>query len=341
MTRWIVALLLLASPAQAADYYVATTGSGSSCTFGTPCASFATAFGLAGASDTIHIRAGTYTEVISTGTFTITGGSSEGTRLTVKAYNNEEVILRPTSGAIILRLEASLASWITFDDLIFDGGGLTYPAQAIKIHYSGAPTNSSNHIRIEDSEVRNVPGHGILVTGELLTGASATNNHFLRLFVHDNGAVAQYDHGIYIASDDNIVEDCEITRNAAFGVHVYCGDCTSDRNQILNNRIYNNALLGQGAAVLVGTGSDNVVTGNKLYNDRNGVLIWSCGLTYCPLGPFNAIDTIVTGNCVWSQLIDTIAEGGDGTPSGSVMTPNTLAPCPEMRGATLTGGSLQ
>ena len=70
--RFLVALVAgtlgAASPAwgAGAHWYVSTTGSGSACTQGSPCALIATAIGNATDDDTIHIGPGTFTTPIDT-----------------------------------------------------------------------------------------------------------------------------------------------------------------------------------------------------------------------------------------------------------------------------------
>lgn len=91
MLRWLmwgVWLLLLASSASATDYYVSPSGSGSTCSDGSPC-STATALAAATAGDTVHFKTGTYT-----GQMTPTNSGTPGNYLVLRAKAGDSVTLQ-------------------------------------------------------------------------------------------------------------------------------------------------------------------------------------------------------------------------------------------------------
>src|SRR5215475_13408673 len=70
-------LLLLATPAWSATYFVTTGGSGSACSSGSPCGSIAQAISNSSSGDTINIGSGTYNEnhILPKGGTTLQGTS--------------------------------------------------------------------------------------------------------------------------------------------------------------------------------------------------------------------------------------------------------------------------
>lgn len=100
MRRLLLALgFLLATSAVATEYHVTTTGSGTTCSVGSPCSlhtamcgSSCSAFNPA-AGDTIWVHGGTYTPT-NTNYFIVYGPTgTAGNPITYRNYNNEEVVI--------------------------------------------------------------------------------------------------------------------------------------------------------------------------------------------------------------------------------------------------------
>jgi hypothetical protein len=151
---------------------------------------------------------------VSTEQGAIHGGASWADALVIAAFPGEKVVLEPPSGSDrVFMLAAASASYIVIRGLVMDARNVRY--EGVKVTWSAPdPTNSSHHIRIEDSEVLNAPGQGLLIEGH--------HSELLRLRVHGNG-VSDFDHGIYITSPDNLVTAARY-QNAGWGVHVYGGE---------------------------------------------------------------------------------------------------------------------
>lgn len=83
-------LLLCCSPTLAANYYVSTSGSGTSCTLGSPCllATAAVGLGPATGGDTYFLRVGTYNNKYD---FTLSG--SAGSKITFRSYPGETAVI--------------------------------------------------------------------------------------------------------------------------------------------------------------------------------------------------------------------------------------------------------
>jgi len=213
--------------------------------------------------DTLYIRAGTYSESLRNG---IPSGSSWSAPVTVAAYSGETVILKPPVGTDrVLHFDGSTTQFISIEGLILDGVNVRY--DAVKITYADNKENHAHHIRIKNCEIRNsASNQGILSTG----GGNAGNNQFIGLDVHDNGD-SELDHGLYISSSNNIVENCRIHNNFGYGIHLYGNRGDVNNNIVRRNRIYNNGAKTDKAGIIVSGGAGNTVHHNVVYGHKYGI----------------------------------------------------------------------
>jgi parallel beta-helix repeat protein len=295
----LLAAALLLGPAAtglAEDLHVATTGSDWSA--GSATAPFRTirqGLEVAGPGDTLYLHAGTYAEEVSSYAGRIRGGESWANALIIAAFPGDTVVLEPPSGSDrVVTLADASASYIVIRGIVMDARNVRY--EGVKITWSSPdPANSSHHIRIEDSEVINAPGQGVLVAGH--------HNELLRLRVHGNG-LSDFDHGIYISSPDNLVDGCEVYQNAGWGVHVYNGEATdADRNTVRNNRIHDNARVGRrGAGIVLSSGEDNIAYNNIIFGNKHGIQV-----------DLNAVRSRLYNNTLFAQGNDGILVGAGAT----------------------------
>ena len=243
-------------------YYVAVTGDDSN--RGTQLQPFRTitaGVSLLRPGDTLLVQPGAYAESLIN---VVPGGSSRTLPVTVRAADpKRRPVLRPSSGASILHIQNKNVQHVILDGFVFDGSHIS--DVAIKI------TWYATYINISNSEVRNAPGGGILVTDH------ANYNEFRNISIHDNGSNAG--HGIYLSTSYNTIDGCEVFRNTEWGIHVYneYSGQAADHNVIRNCRVYNNGGLpyiggsangrprGAGVILSSGTGSqayNNVISGN-------------------------------------------------------------------------------
>jgi parallel beta-helix repeat protein len=186
----------------------------------------------------------------------------------------------------------------------------------------------AHHVRIQNCEIKNSAGQGILMTG----GTATHHNEVLRCNIHDNGKDAHFDHGLYIAASDNLIEDCEVHHNLAYGVHVYDGSTHAAHRNIVRrvkshdngengiligsgtgNLAYNNLVYANGkAGIQVGFGG---ASGNKVYNNtvyKNGAEGLQIRST--------AAGTLVKNNIVYSNLVAINNQGVNTTLANNLTT---------------------
>jgi parallel beta-helix repeat protein len=252
--------------ADAATYYAATTGNDANP--GTEASPFRTinrGVKVLKPGDILRVKSGTYAEALRN---TIPGGTSWSSPVTVAAAPGHTVTIRPPAGSTnVLRFE-NLRKYIEVQGFILDGVNIT--SDAIKITYGGSSNaNAAHHIRIRDCEVKNAASNGILVSG------GSDNNEFINLKVHDNGE-NDYEHGFYISSANNVVENSEVYRNGGWGVHVYKSGGTAVNNNIIrNNKIYDNGQAGnhRGVGIILASGSGNMAYNNLIWGNKEGISV--------------------------------------------------------------------
>jgi parallel beta-helix repeat protein len=248
--------------AQGATYYVALDGDDSnSGTETDPFKAIGRAVRVLTPGDTLYVREGTYRESLMD---IIPSGTSWDAPVTVAAFPGEAVTIQPDRGSDrVLHFQGADTHYIIVDGFILDAVNVSY--DAIKITYGNDPyTDEAHSIRIKNSEIKNGPSNGLLVT--------ADGNEFINLRVHDNG-MNLHEHGIYIASADNLIEECEIYNNAGWGVHVYDEGANKGKvsdNIVRNSKIHNNGESGTGQGIVLGSGSGNKAYNNEVWENIDG-----------------------------------------------------------------------
>jgi hypothetical protein len=231
---------------------------------------------------TLYIRGGTYEESLEN---VIPGGTSWQQPVRVVGYPGDDpVVLRPEWGTDrVLYFEGATIAFISVENLVLDASRVTY--DAVKITY-GQPDDAAHHIRLLRCEVKNSPMQGILVT------PGSNDNQFVELNVHDNGTT-DFGHGVYIASQNNVVEESTIHQNAGWGIHIYSAATTftAHGNLIRRNRVWGNARAGaRGVGIVVRGGWRNQVIDNLVFGNNGGIEI----------GP-GAPGTLVRDNVVFAN----------------------------------------
>jgi hypothetical protein len=234
-------------------WYVGTTGSDDNP--GTQDAPFRTitkGLTVLRPGDTLWVREGTYPESFIGN---IPGGTSWSERVKISAFPGEAVTIQPRPGAeFVFRFDSSNDRYIVIDGFTIDADNVVH--DAVKITYR---SSAAHHVRIEDSEVRNAPGNGALISRS--RKLVPRHNKLVNLDIHDHG-LSDFGHGIYVASSGIVVKQSRIYRNAGWGVHVYNGDyprLTANNNIVRNNRIFDNARVGdRGAGIILSSGSGNI-----------------------------------------------------------------------------------
>lgn len=266
----ILATFLLYASAYATDYYVAKTGSdANSCAtaqnVSTPKLTIGSAKGCLSAGDTMYIREGTYLERFIND---IPAGPSASVQTTISAYNDETVILRPSSSASSVRvLDLTSIDNVRFYGLDFDAINVT--GEAIKfvgvdnVTIDGpAPVAGVFKCKIQNSSQQGSGGAGFQF--------GAGNNKILRnCEIFDNGLLvltAPYSHGVYNSGGANVlIEGNYFHGNGCNAIQMY----PNPTNGILRRNVFadNGVTSGCGTNVVM-TNTGHIFEYNVLYMDE-------------------------------------------------------------------------
>ena len=250
--------------AQAATYYVATTGNDAhTCanaqTVTTPKRTIASGAACLNPGDTLYVRSGTYTTPIDTRGHSGTAGNP----ITVAAYPGEKVTIRPAGGNWTIYPDAN-QGYIVYDGFHLDGASLN-PAtepQGIWIY------SNMHNITIQNSEIVNFHSSGFYIEGDNITLRNNT--------VHDQistcQCVGERWYGIYFHHGNNgLIEGNDIYDNPGGGMQAYPGPISN--LVIRGNKFHDNNFLASsdvdGITVSEGTtnGVQQAITGVQIYNN--------------------------------------------------------------------------
>jgi Right handed beta helix region/Protein of unknown function (DUF1565) len=328
--------------AAAANYYVATNGNdGNPGTQVQPFQTIHKGLSVVRAGDTLFLRGGTYNEAINSNSQTIPTGSSWTDAPRIAAYPSETVVLQGSYGNGI-NLAASYIHYVIFDGLIVDGGGVSMQ-------------NGANHVRFQNGEVRNALGQGI--QGGF--GSTATTNlELLNMRIHNNGnptvisespgSGGRYDHGIYVAISNLLIDGCDIHDNTGYGIQIYDSSGGRANNAVIrNNRIHDNK--GDGNVTL--NYGDNILFYNNLvYNGLNGVsMMYSVTNTKVynntiynhPSGAGVQVQSGSSGAAIINNILYQDSSGFMNYGASSVTTSNNLTTNPQFVNAGAANFHLQ
>jgi parallel beta-helix repeat protein len=204
----------------------------------------------------------------------------------------------------VLHLTRSSTHHVVIDGLVLDAANTAQ--EGVKITYSGTdPTTASHHIRIQNCEIMNATGHGVL-------GGGRGFNEFINNDVHHNGSSDQYDHGFYIGAVNNLFERNMIHDNKSHGIHIYNQTSFAAHNNVVrNNVVFRNGSRG----ILLASGNDNLAYNNLSF--ENGVAKAAAGIT---IG--SGARAKVYNNTVFDNPGYCVELGISGAPSGSVVKNN-------------------
>lgn len=251
-------LVLVCGGANAADLYVAKNGNdANSGSMRAPLLTVQRAADLVHAGDTVYIRNGTYVENV-----TIRASGAAGSYITFKPYPGDAVII--------------------------DGTGNEGWHGVISIH-------GERYIQFDGLEIRNNSvGWGVLVEHAEGNNAVASSNIMLKnLLVHDTGGESIQIRG---NAHDVVIDNCTVHDAAnPSGIDIYQWDggrpqritvtaCTAynfpgfagiaseqaDNLVIVGNRSYGNEL-----GIDVGSGKNNIIRDNIIWNSSTGIALSS------------------------------------------------------------------
>lgn len=261
MKRLIFALLLclIASTVEATTYYVSKTGKGTTCSQAAPCLTIAAGLAKLAAGDTLEIATGIYAEFIDYNQL-VSGGGSWGTATTIKGATGATVILRPSTGGTAGDVVWVYGkNYIIFDNLTIDAQNATVMGVRVNDNAGTYP----HHIRIQNSTVMNAHGNNCIGLG------GSDNQEIINVTVHDCGANTYLHHGIYVQGRNNLVERSTVYNISGWGIQQYHEGGSSDSDNIIRyNTVHNTGTATDSIAggIVAGSGSNNLVYGNVVYN---------------------------------------------------------------------------
>lgn len=278
-------LLLLVSSAQAVTYYVAKTGGGSTCSLASPCLTIAAGIAKLSAGDTLLVRAGTYTETITTAPTGTTIAAYPGNCVTAGVRGPgggcEAVKINGSAGPSVALVDLSGSSGVTVDGFELDATNSQYG-------FKPGPNNIFKNLNVHDatgagSGTFPFAGQGVEIN------VAGNGSQILNSLIHDNGKFLDTNgdgragHGIYNQASNTIIDGNEIYNNGHEGIQLYCnvggGDnCTGGQsnNIVRNNRIHDNGLNVPDCGITmfsnVTGAKPHQLYNNLIYNNRgNGV----------------------------------------------------------------------
>lgn len=259
------------------SYYVAKPVNGGSDSnsglTGFPKATIAAGHGvMTTAGDILQIGAGTYDEHFYCGidATNIRSGTSWSAPITLRAAVPGTVIIQPTSGNAVFNfahdglLLAIDQQYIVLDGLIIDA-----TSNATGRFWGVQIESTSNHIKIINCEIRNAAAQGINSDGDFCE--ISYNN------IHDCGTTFQH-HCIYVSSSNTLIHHCQLHHTSGYGIHNYNQHTGPPIEFADNNTFHSNVVHDTGlsldtstAAILVGSGTNNMAYNNVCYNNVNGI----------------------------------------------------------------------
>src|SRR5215471_7706851 len=255
----ILPLVLLPRTATAGTLVVAPSGSDSNpCTASAPCRTIRQGLSRCGSGDTLTIRGGTYEE----------NNLQPPSGSTVEGASGETVTLRPTGGpAPGFALGAGVRG-VTIRNLAIDGsgGGISYGMMI-----------SGQDNTIDTVEVANVQNQGIAVycASGNHPGCGHGGNTLRHAHIHGSGSAGCHGttakdgfcHGVYVYSDDNVIDGNEFHHNNGWGIQTYGANL-----QVLNVFVHDNV---SGGLTIPGSAqvSNSIFTGNN--PDGQAAVIWA------------------------------------------------------------------
>jgi PKD repeat protein len=273
--------------------------------------------------DTLRIRGGTYTEALLNN---VPSGTSWTAPVTVAAYPGETVTLRPASGPFVVELYGKY-QYIIFDGLILDAASVS--DSGFYLDNAGASA-TANHIRLQNSEVKNAPVQGVIVGAH--NSIASNYNEFINVVSHDNGPGSSLHHGFYISSSYTLLDGVEAYGNGGMGIQIYRGGGVNgvhaSYNTVRNSKLHDNGIAG----LEIGVGDGNVAYSNLIWNNPSAIFV-EYGASNTKLYNntiYNSTDTndyairigysggasntIVKNNVVWQTAgSESIANYGTGT----------------------------
>ncbi|GJL50486.1 MAG: hypothetical protein NPIRA01_17130 [Nitrospirales bacterium] len=256
---FLILSLIYVTSAQATTYYVATSGNNSNPgTNSQPFRTIEKGVRSISAGDTLYVKSGTYTESIRHWEIPIANGTSWNNPITIAANPGHTVTVKPKANNAFFWIGDGKAKYLIIKGFNVDGGNSAKHG----FKFEGG----TKYVRVVDCEVKNTTNSGVLVSG-----SGNTHHEFINLNAHHNGS-GQLDHGMYITTSNNLIDQSDIHHNKGYGVHLYSSTNTANNNIVRNVKAYDNNTVGVwGCGILLSSGTGNVAYNNTAYGNFAGL----------------------------------------------------------------------
>jgi len=275
--------------AQAATYYTSKTGSDSnSCSqatsSSTPKLTVGSGVSCLKPGDVLSVRGGVYAESLVNN---VPSGTSWSSAVQIRAYPNETVWLRPSSGSDIVVIFNQSQQYIEFDGINMDGSGTRYGVIKVEGWSGGNP----HHIRFRNAEIIGSPASTIAILVAAVVPGIIGGNEFINLTVH-GGGLYDSNHGIYIQSSNNLIENCLFYDLAGAGIQIYNGYGHSANNNTVRNNTVRNLRTG----VRGDDGSAGRHAGMYIYSTDSGTAVYNNVIYNIPSNGGGTVGIEVSGS---------------------------------------------
>jgi len=299
-------LLLLSNSAFATNFYVSTTGLGSSCIKSDPCSSIQAAVNLAQAGDTVSIGEGTFTENI-----TIAGGKAG---LTLKGAGADSTTIVSAGGDAVMKfappgVPVDIVIDVFSPDVTITKLATMHPASVPNKRDLGIFVRPpANNVTIKKCKLlrkrmgSNLEPFSPGSRGVLVFRAKGT-------VITKNELSGNYQDHLHIPSSNTTITKNEVKDATRIGIVIIQENASSDSS---NNIIMKNEVTGSGTDGIQIQGDNNIISKNEV--EHSG----AAGIKLCGAGDCVAPGTvaIASGNQVIKNDLEDNAMGNivnDGT----------------------------
>ncbi len=300
----ILFVLLLAFSAEAADYYVATTGNDSNPgTLAEPFRTVVKGHSVLEPGDTLYIRGGNYNETCGCN---MRSGTSWNAPITISRYQNENVVF----------LESNIFQFLGTSYVIWDG--ITVDQALDTAIWIG---RNSHNVKFLNITITNGQSFGFQWNRVTPADAPDVSPHHITIqnCTISNMGLAGPTNAIYIKGNDNIVDGCNISNVPGSGIQAYdSGNAVNlNRNNIFrNNRIddmpagmpgWSQALTDSNWAhgIVFNTGPNTQVYNNVITRIHSGA-------NHTGTGTGILVMSGNSGSMVYNNTVGDIADSGPG-----------------------------
>jgi cell division septation protein DedD len=203
---------------------------------------------------------------------------------------------------------SSTGSYLLFTGLVFDGNRET--KNVVYLH-------SMHDVVFSGNEIRNGRYHAGLSVDDMY------NTQVIYNYVHDNGADASHDHGIYWKTTNgkgNLIANNLLVRNKARGISLHDNSGTGVYDVVV---VHNTAVYNGSSGLLINNGDRNIVANNLFayngdLNNQKQIRIVGSGAQ----GISNGSNHQIRNNLTYST---TASRAGIANEAGAVVSGNVIA----------------